>query len=120
MLGCLFGCEDHEHPVLAILHSLHKLNEDQEKIMADIATLGADFAQYKTDVTAAFARLQASLDAALATQGGIPADVQAEIDATDAAIRGADTEANAEDPAPAEPPATDTGDQAPADDTTGQ
>lgn len=92
-----------DKPILDRLHrmeqQLHALIEQGEKIMATAQEVHADFDQYKTDVTAAFARLQASLDAALANQGGIPADVQAELDATDAAIKGADADANAEDPA---------------------
>ena len=78
---------------------------EEETIVADIEQLTADFNQYKTDVGAAFGRLQASLDAALAAQGGVPADVQAQMDALDTAIQGADAEAVAEDPAPPAPPA---------------
>ena len=99
---------------LLIIRSLVRIERElgivineEETIVADIEQLTADFDQYKTDVTSAFARLQASLDAALANQGGVPADVQAQMDALDTAIQGADAEANAEDQPPAAAAATD-------------
>jgi hypothetical protein len=112
-MRCIFiNCSGHEDALQVLIHGQQHLaaelatirtaiaavNTKAGKTMTDVATLTADFNTYKGDVSAAFARLQASLDAALANQG-IPADVQAQIDALDTAIHGADDEANAEDPA---------------------
>jgi uncharacterized protein YoxC len=117
MLACIFPrCPGHDGRQLdEIQHSLQHMAAavadiqrdlrtvitKEGTIMTDVTTLAADFDKYKGDVTDAFARLQATIDAA----GGIPADVQAQIDALDTAINGADAEAVAEDPAPAAPTA---------------
>lgn len=111
MVICIFvDCDGHDDKLDAILHgqehlaaeiaaikrTLRTIITKEGTIMTDVTQLTADFEQYKSDVTAAFARLQASIDAA----GGVPADVQAAIDALDTEIQGADADANAEDPAP--------------------
>jgi len=80
----------------AIKRVLRIVEQEEEQVMTTVQELRADFDTYKGDVTDAFARLQASIDAA----GGVPADVQAAIDDLDTAVKGADAEAVAEDPAP--------------------
>lgn len=118
MLACIFPrCEGHgARRYEAILHSLEHLAAEvaeikadqatiitkEGTIMTDVATVAADFDKYKTDVAAAFARLQASIDAG-------NADAQALAD-LDAAINGADADANAEDPAPVVTPDPTAGD----------
>lgn len=95
-----------------IRRALAVITNDEENIMATVAEVAADFDKYKTDVAAAFARLQASIDAGN-TDGQALADL-------DTAIKGADADANAEDPAPVVTPPVDTPpvDGTPVDDGT--
>jgi uncharacterized protein YoxC len=86
-------CSGHDDVLMAIHHSL-------EQIMADIDGLTADFQKFAADVTTAVDELKTELTAALAAQGGVPADVQTKMDALDATVQAADAILN---PAPATP-----------------
>lgn len=106
----LFSCvacghrQEHHDPVVdrldRIEQQLERVIRTEGELIVDVQTVAADFDKYKTDVAAAFARLQASIDA-----GNTDSQALADLDA---AINGADADANAEDPAA--PPA-DGGDQ---------
>lgn len=114
MLLCILpDCRGHVDRLGAMAHNIQHLAAEladikrdlrtvitkEGTIMTDVATVAADFDKYKTDVTAAFARLQASIDA-----GNTDAQALADLDA---AINGADAEAIAEDPAPVDAPPVD-------------
>lgn len=77
--------------------------------MTTVDQLAQDFATYQTDVQTDFDELKAQI--AASNPGGIPADVQAKIDALDATINAADVAAKAE----VNPPAASSDAQVPTD-----
>lgn len=80
-------------------------------VQADFDTFKGDVATYVADVKAAFARLQASIDANTLDPQAL-ADLDAAINSSDLDVKAADADANAEDSADTTtPPAdgTDTG-----------
>lgn len=99
--------ECHDDYLEMLLHGQELLMKEVHDMAVTVAQLKADFDRTMTDIKAAFARFQASLDANTL-------DPQALQDLDDA-INGADADANAEDPAPVDttPPADgDTGETA--------
>jgi molybdopterin converting factor small subunit len=85
----------HEDPLDVLIHGQELLLQLGVQIMATVAQVSADFDKYKTDVAAAFARLQASIDS--------NGDNSQALQDLDDAINGADTDANNEDQPPVEP-----------------
>lgn len=71
--------------LLACIHDL------KETLMSTVDQLASDFTKYQADVTTALSELKTELATALAAQGGVPADVQAKLDALDSAVTAADT-----------------------------
>jgi len=63
--------------------------------MADLTTLQSDFNQFNSDVSAALARAQASINALMAT--GLTPAQQAIVDSIDASVKTADATVNAFD-----------------------
>jgi hypothetical protein len=116
-MRCIFiNCSGHDSAIETLRHGQEHLAallgavlNREGTIIMDVATVKADFDQYKADVRAAFDRLEASIAA------GNP-DQQALAD-LDTAIKGADTEANAEGQPAEQPPADGTGDTTAADGT---
>lgn len=94
------GCSGHDRELAAIHHTL-------EHLVTTVDQLAQDFATFQTDVQTGFDALKAQI--AASNPNGIPADVQAKIDALDATINSADVAVKAETttapPAPTAPAA---------------
>lgn len=92
------GCTGHDRELAAIYHTL-------EHLVTTLDQLAQDFATYQTDVQTGFDALKALI--AAGNPGGIPADVQAQIDVLDATINAADVAAKAEVTTPPTTPTAD-------------
>src|SRR5882762_8361029 len=90
---------------VAMATTVAQLQAQVDAVTAKLVTLTTDLATAVTDVTAAYARLQASIDAntldpaALADLGTSVAALDDAVSAADVTVTGVDAAANAEDPA---------------------
>jgi hypothetical protein len=75
---------------LAELLGVRLILEEVRRMAVSVDQLVADFETYHQDVSNKLDELKAELDAALANEGGIPAEVQAKLDELDAAVQTAD------------------------------
>ena len=75
----------------AIEQKLTQLTEQGETTMATLDSFISDVTKYQTDVQAAIARAQASIDALQGQSAGLTQAQQAALDAADTALNAADT-----------------------------